>query len=339
MIGLRRAAVELFGLGAFAVLFLLGFGDNKYLVAAATLAFIYSIQGISLNWIWGLAGQFSMGQVGLMAVAAYSSAFAVMNWKWTFWEAAGFALLLTSIISLGLGTIGLRFREMHFAIVTLAFAMLIVALLNNWPLVGASGGMIAAYPLPSPAFLGRLGIEGGSYQAMFCVAVLVAMTILVLQVLLLQTRAGRAFLAIREDEMLAQSIGVAVKRYKVLAFVLSSIPAAVSGILFAPFLTFIFPHGFGFPLLINTILFVAVGGVGSLTGPVIGAVLFGAVPELMQLTSEFRLAIYGLALIVITIFTPGGILGWIDGLLQRRASKAMRDPASLGAKAKHADGA
>jgi branched-chain amino acid transport system permease protein len=325
MIKTGRAFAEIGALCVFAALFLLLASENRYLLAAATLALIYAILSISLNWIWGLTGQFSMGQPGLMAIAAYSSAFVVMQWRWSFWEGAAFALALTSGISICLGTVALRFREMHFAIVTLAFTLLIVAVLNNWNLVGASGGMIAAYGMPQFPMLRGFGIDAEIYQEMFCVVFVVAVATLIGQVYLMQTRVGRAFLAIREDEMLAQSLGIAIRRYKVVAFVMSSLPAAFSGILYAPFLTFIYPQGFGFTLLINTILFVAVGGVGSLLGPVIGAILFGALPELLQMTGELRLAIYGLALIVITLFTPGGIIGWLELLHQYRRHRSDAD--------------
>ncbi len=319
----RRSAVEIAAIGLAGGLFAALASGNRYLLAAATLALIYAIQGISLNVIWGLAGQFSMAQVGLMAVSAYASAFAMTGWKWPFWGSAAFAVVLTAVISLLLGTIALPFREMHFAIATLAFAMLFVAVLNNWALLGGSGGMVAAYRLPP--FPGGL-IDTGSYEGMFVVALAIVLVLLVGQAALMRTRAGRAFLAIREDEMLAQALGVHIRRYKVLAFALSSLPAALSGILYAPFLTFIYPRAFGMSLLINTILFVAVGGVGSLGGPVLGAIIFGALPELLRMAGELRLAIYGVALILITMFTPGGLMGWLDTMVRRRPPGVAAKP-------------
>lgn len=313
MISWRRALIEIAAVaGSGALVIILGFGD-RYVLAVAGLALIYAIQAISLNVIWGLAGQFSMAQTGLMAVAAYASAFAIMEWHWSFWAAAALALAVTSLIALALGTISLPFREMHFAIATLAFAMLFVAILNNWQLLGGSGGMIASYQLPPLPF-----VDTSSYEGMFGFALLVVLLLLLGQAALMHTRTGRAFLSIRDDETLAQSIGIAVRRYKVLAFVLSSFPAALAGILYAPFLTFLYPKGFGIPQLINSILFVAVGGLGSLTGPVIGAVIFSALPEVLRMAGELRVAIYGIALIAITMYTPGGLMGWLDAALRRR---------------------
>jgi branched-chain amino acid transport system permease protein len=334
MISLRRAAIEIVTVAAVGGLFSTLFSGNSYLLAAAGLAMIYAMLGVSLNIIWGLAGQFSMAQGGLMAVAAYASSIAVMQWQWPFWWAAAFALLLAVGASLVLGFVSLRFREMHFAIATLAFAMLIVAILNNWEFVGASGGMAASYRIPHIPVFELLGISPGSYEAMFAVSLIAILLLLCGQALILQTRIGRAIVTIREDEMLAQSLGVAISRYKILAFVLSSIPAAAAGILYSPFLTFIYPNAFGFTLLVNTILLVAVGGAGSLSGPIIGAILFAALPELLGVSSELRLAIYGLALIGITLFTPRGIIGLMEDCFRQpdviAPTKKAYGPRSVG---------
>jgi branched-chain amino acid transport system permease protein len=249
-----------------------------------------------------------------------------MEWQWSFWAAALFAVGLTMGISLALGLISLPFREMHFAIATLSFAMLFVAVLNNWPVLGGSGGMIASYGIPRVPLFPLSLIDPRTYQGIFTVSLLAVLLLLAGQAVLMNTRAGRAFVAIREDETLARSLGIAVRRYKVLAFVLSSVPAAVGGVLYAPFLTFIYPKAFALPLLINVILFVAVGGVGSLAGPVLGAVIFGALPELLRLAGELRLAIYGAALILITLFTPGGLMGWLDAMLRRRDVRRRTAP-------------
>ncbi len=328
MITKYRATIEIL------ILAILGFGflgvslGNRYLLSVATLVLICSIQGISMNIIWGLAGQFSMGQVGLMAVAAYGSSFTIMNWQWPFWLGALFGMGLTIGISLILGVITLQFREMHFAIATLAFTMLFIAVLNNWDLMGASGGMITSYTIPGIPIFPLSLIDGRTFEGLFMIALLATLLLLAGQAVFMGTRFGRGFIAIRENETLAQSIGIHVNQYKILAFIISSIPAAISGILYAPYITFIYPRAFGFELLVNTILSVAVGGVGYLAAPVLGSVIFGVLTELLRMVGTLKLAIYGVALILITLFTPGGLLGWLNSWIYRHRLMAKADISS-----------
>jgi ABC-type branched-subunit amino acid transport system permease subunit len=321
MIAARTGAIQLMCVLAVGAGFLILEGGNDFYLGAATLTLLYVIVAVGLNVIWGLAGQFSMAHVGLMAIAAYVASYTVVKWGWSFWFGALAAVFVTMTFSLVIGVVALPFREMHFAIATLAFALLLVAVLNNWSAVGGSGGLISAYTIPRISLPLLDQLDPATPQGWLVVVLVALLGLLACQLWILQTRLGRAFLAVREDEALAQSIGVDVKRYKVTAFVISAVPSAIGGVLYAPYLTFIHPAAFGLQTLITIILIVAVGGAGTLIGPVIGGLLFQFLPELANWTGEARLAIYGTALIAVVLFTPGGVVGTADTVLRRRRGR------------------
>jgi branched-chain amino acid transport system permease protein len=280
---------------------------NPYIYRIFVLCGLNIILALSLNLVNGITGQFSIGHAGFMAVGAYvSAAFTVYAVPRLFGvdatTGAGaaalpfiLALVLGGLVSAAAGFLvglpSMRLRGDYLAIVTLGFGEIIrVAILN----IDAVGGARGFAGIPARTDLGWV----------------VAITILTFVFLrnLVNSYHGRALLAIREDEIAAEALGVPTTRYKVWAFVIAAFFAGVAGGLFSHY-TYLHTNSFTFMKSIEVIVMVVLGGMGSLTGSILGASILTALPELLRFASADRLIIYSLLLVVLMIARPQGILG------------------------------
>ena len=282
---------------------------NPYYFQILMLVGINIVLAVSLNLVNGFTGQFSIGHAGFMAVGAYTSAMftlklgapLVASWHGLPPPVAhGFALLM-ALLAGGLlaaaagwlvGLPSLRLRGDYLAIVTLGFGEIIRVLILNIDAIGAARG------LP--------GIP--QYATFFWVFGSVV-AVIVLARHLAQSTHGRALFAIRDDEVAAEALGVDTTRYKVLAFVLGAFFAGVAGGLFAHFLSYLNPSSFTFIRSIEVIAMVVLGGMGSISGSVMAAVVLTLLPEVLRSVKELRMVIYSLMLIVLMITRPQGLMG------------------------------
>lgn len=266
---------------------------------------------VSLNLINGFAGQFSLGHAGFMAVGAYTSAYLTVHTaplirQWLpfleAWSALGnatlfaLALLLAGAAAAVAGVIvglpSLRLRGDYLAIATLGFGEIIRVVLLNIPAVGGAQGM---YGIPP-------------YTDFFWVA-LVALAVIVLSRNIACSTHGLAFVAIREDEVAAEAMGVPTTRYKVLAFLIGAFFGGMGGALYAHQLLFIEPRNFGFLLSIQFVTMVVLGGTGSITGSVLAATVLTVLPEALRQFEQYRMIAYALMLILLMLLRPQGIFG------------------------------
>jgi branched-chain amino acid transport system permease protein len=284
---------------------------NPYLMRVLMLCGISVILAVSLNLINGFTGQFSIGHAGFMAIGAYGSAMFSMHigvgWVKAL-ESAGVpevaaqgAALLVALILGGLlaavagylvGLPSLRLRGDYLAIVTLGFGEIIRVIITNVDAVGAARG------LP--------GIP--AWASFFWVG-LAAVTMVVVAVRIAHSTHGRALFAIRDDEVAAEALGVDTTRYKVLAFVIGSFFAGIAGGLFAHYNAYLHPNSFTFLKSIEVIAMVVLGGLGSITGSILAAILLTVLPEALRSAQELRMVLYSLMLIILMITRPGGLLG------------------------------
>ena len=284
---------------------------NPYMLQIVVLCGINVILAVSLNLINGFTGQFSIGHAGFMAIGAYSSAMFSIHIG-QHWVAAMTALgvpapvaqgaaLLTALVLGGtlsaiagylVGLPSLRLRGDYRAIVTLGFGEIIRVVITNVDAVGASRGL-ADIPHWSRPFWVWLG----------------ALAVIVVSLHLARSTHGRALFAIRDDEVAAEALGVDTTRYKVLAFVMGSFFAGVAGGLFAHDQTYLNPSTFTFIKSIEVIAMVVLGGLGSVTGSVLAAVILTLLPEVLRPIKDFRMVIYALMLIVLMIARPQGLFG------------------------------
>jgi len=282
---------------------------NPYYFQVLMLIGINIVLAVSLNLVNGFTGQFSIGHAGFMAVGAYASAMFTLTLGVKIVAALhvlpppvaqGVALLL-ALVAGGLlaavagyivGLPSLRLRGDYLAIVTLGFGEIIRVLIMNIEAIGGARG------LP--------GIP--AYANVFWVYGAVAVVVLVVRNLAHSTH-GRALFAIRDDEVAAEALGVDTTRYKVLAFVLGAFFAGVAGGLFAHFLSYLNPSSFTFLKSIEVIAMVVLGGMGSISGSVIAAIVLTLLPEVLRPVKDFRMVIYSLMLIILMITRPQGLLG------------------------------
>jgi branched-chain amino acid transport system permease protein len=292
---------------------LFGFGVPPYYARVIMLAGINVILAVSLNLITGFTGQFSIGHAGFMAVGAYSSAYLTVYYA-SGWESAlagivggatAHALIFLVAILVGgivaaiagliVGIPSLRLRGDYLAIVTLGFAEIIRIVILNIDQVGGATG----FPVPG-------------YTNFLWVGAFAIITIVIVYNIV-HSDIGRALVSIREDELAAEAMGINTTYYKVLAFVISSALAGMGGVLFGHYTSFLSTNDFQFIRSFEIIIMIVLGGMGSLTGAVFGAIVITLLPELLRKLpgdfSRYRLVVYSALLILIMLTRPQGILG------------------------------
>jgi branched-chain amino acid transport system permease protein len=281
---------------------------NAYIQTLIVYSCINIILAVSLNLVNGFTGQFSIGHAGFMAVGAYLSAFLTMtfpNWAGPF-IGLNFFLntiaggLVAAVAGYAVGLPSLRLKGDYLAIVTLGFGEIIRVVLLNIEAVGGARGM---YGIPKTANF-------------FWAFTWVFITILTVKRLISSTH-GRAFLSVREDEIAAESVGINTTRYKVQAFVISAFFAGVAGAIFAHYLSYLNPSTFSFMKSIDVVVMVVLGGMGSISGSVVAAIIITILPEILRPLQEitktdFRMVIYSLTLVVLMLSKPDGIFGKLE---------------------------
>ena len=292
---------------------LFGFGVPPYYGRVVMLAGINVILAVSLNLITGFTGQFSIGHAGFMAVGAYTSAYLTVYYAQA-WERslAGMlgatvahalifllAILVGAIVAalagLVVGIPSLRLRGDYLAIVTLGFAEIIRIVILNIDKVG-----------------GATGFTVPGYTNFLWVGIFAVLTIVIVYNIV-HSDMGRALVSIREDELAAEAMGINTTRYKVLSFVISSALAGMAGVLFGHYTQFLSTNDFQFIRSFEIIIMIVLGGMGSLTGAVFGAIVITIMPELLRRLpgdlSQYRLVVYSAMLIIIMLTRPQGLLG------------------------------
>ncbi len=292
---------------------------SGYLVTVLITIGIYVILALSLNMITGRAGQISLGHAAFMGIGAYASALLYTKAGFGFWPAFLAAGLIAGVVGAVLAIPCLRVREDFLAITTMGINFVVEAVFQYIPFFGAGMGIGGINP---PSLLGReIGKPG------FLVLVMgVILAVTAVDRWLVRSWIGLAWAAIREDEEAAGAMGIDVVRSKVLAFALGSAGAGLAGSLYAHFLTFIMPVNFNFGQSIVILSMVVFGGIGTLRGPIVGAIILGALPEVFRPAMEYRTLLYGILLLLLMRFQPDGILG--ERSLLVRGWQALRRSAA-----------
>ena len=255
----------------------------------------------SLNLINGFAGQFSLGHAGFMAIGAYTSAVITTSMHLSPGTAISlplylFALIcggiIASIFGLLVGIPSLRLKGDYLAITTLGFGEIIRVIIQNLDFLGAARGFTGIAKLSD----------------FFWVFGFVAILIFLIYNLINSTY-GKGFLAVRDDEIAAEAIGINATQYKVTAFVAGAFFAGIAGGLYAHFVTYINPSQFGFLRSFEIVVMVVVGGMGSIIGVILAAILLTILPEALRAIAQYRMVIYALLLIIIMISRPQGLFG------------------------------
>ena len=302
----------LLGLAAAVVLFLAGTFSGPYQAQIATLAAIYVILASSLNLLLGYSGLLSLGHQAFFGFGAYFSAYATTNWGFPMPVGLLGSALAGYVVAWIIGKITLRLRAAFFVIATFAVAGIARQVALNW--VEVTGGPVGFAGIP-PLSLGD--IEFLEPTATFPVCFAIAGICVIFVARLSQSGLGYSLRGMAKNENLARAVGIDTARHANLAFSIGGGMAAVAGSLYAHTVGFISPEVFDFSIMINTLLMVIGGGVGTVVGPVVGAILFTQLPEFLRFSDEWRLVIYGAILVILVRFLPPGLWGSAVDILRR----------------------
>ena len=294
--------------------------ENPYHLHVLIMAGIFAVLALSLNLLLGYAGQLSLGHAAFFGLGAYATALSTVKLDWSPWAGLVLALVVPGLAGWAVGRIALRIRGAYFVLLTVSFAGVISLISVNWmeltngPL-GIPGVPALSVDLPG---LGEwpLRRKPAFYGVMLVAA---ALSYLVCS-RLVRSRVGRALVALRENETLAESVGIDATHYLVLATVVSAAMAGLGGWLYAHYTRFVSPEVFLFSYTVTMVIMVVAGGKGTLAGPVVGAALFTALPEaLREATSwQWQMLAYGVILMLVLYFLPRGIVPALSAWAPRR---------------------
>jgi len=292
------------------------------------MAAINAILALSLGLIIGFAGQVSLCHAAFYGVGAYTSALMGLHFGLSFWVTLWFGGLLAGLLAFALGQLVLRLKGHFLAITTAFFGVLVTVVLNNWVDLTNGPMGLPGIPRPMSGSLTGLNFTFESRTQYYYLALLFVVMVSYMVYRIINSRIGKALIAIRENEELAQSIGIDTMRYKLFAFALGSASAGIAGAFYAHYILFVSPVTFTIGESINILIMVIFGGMTTLTGPILGAVILTILPEFLRLAGALRLVIYGLALMVFIIWMPLGIVGTLKEFLLQRPIKRRTAAAS-----------
>jgi branched-chain amino acid transport system permease protein len=288
--------------------------ESEYVLNVGVLCGIYIILVSSLNVTNGYTGLFSFGHAAFYGIGAYTAAILATRYGWPFWLTFPAAGVVAAAAGAAIALPTLRLKGIFLALVTIGFQEIVFLVTMNW--VSLTRGPMGIPRIPPPALP---GVEFRSNAEFYYLVLLVDVVVIFVLARLVRSRVGRTFIAIREDELAAQSCGIAVFRAKVLAFTIATFFAGVAGAFFAHHARFVSADSFRLDETFLILTMLIVGGMGSLAGPVIGAVALVILPEVFRFLAEYRGVVYGLILIGVILFRPQGIAG-VPGIIQPRGA-------------------
>ena len=287
---------------------------SAYHLHVAIMAGIFGVLALSLNLLLGYTGQLSLGHAAFFGIGAYTSALLTVTLKWSFWPALAAAIALAGAAGWFIGRLSLKLRGAYFVLVTISFAGVISLVSVNW--IELTNGPLGLPGVPAP----ELGPWSLRTKTAYYYLVLAAVALsYVVSRRLVSSRIGRAFVALRENEALAESIGVDVTHYLVLAAVVSAAMAGLGGSLYAHYTRFVSPEVFLFSYTVTMVIMVVAGGKGTLAGPLVGAGLFTVLPEALRAATswQWQMLAYGVLLVLLVVFMPRGIVPHINASFSR----------------------
>lgn len=277
---------------------------NDYIIHILITIGLYAILTLSLNLVTGYTGQFSMAHAAFYGIGAYIAALAMLNWGISFWIAIILSAVLTAFSGLILGLPALRLQGDYLGIVTLGFGEIVRLVFVNW--IDVTRGPMGLPGIPSPQ-IGSFAFSSKT-PYYYLILVLLAITIFCMY-RLTNSRFGLGLITVREDEVAASAIGINSTKLKLAAFTIGALFAGVAGAFFAAYISFVSPDSFMFIDSVTILSMVVLGGMGSITGSLIGATVLVIAPEILRFLMAYRMLLYGLMMIVMMIYKPEGFWG------------------------------
>ncbi|MBE7200910.1 MAG: ABC transporter permease, partial [Parafilimonas terrae] len=279
---------------------------SPYLLQTLTNAWLAALLALSLTLMAGTAGQISLGHAALLAIGAYASALLSLDLDWPTIVTVPLAGVITGLLGTALIFPAFRLRGHYIAIATLAIGEVVGLVILNWE--SLTQGALGLTGIPPLSFAGH---DLYSSAAVYWLALGAVIVLALLQTRLLSSHFGRTLRAIRDDDIAARSYGIGLNRYKGLAFAFGGFGAGVSGAITAHLFSYINYETFNAQVSLLALTMVILGGMGNVLGAVVGAVALVSLPELFRVTAEYRVLIYGLALLLLIRFRPQGLLGTV----------------------------
>lgn len=316
MSGFAKPLKIALGLAVIAGLIIVPINFNRYGLFILSQWAVMSIAAMGLNLTLGYAGQVSLAQGAFVGIGAYAAAIMTTH-GWPLPAAVVVAIVLSFAVGWVLGYPALRVQHHYLAFVTLAFSTLAFLVFRNesW----LTGGIYGISNIPRPHVFGLATNKPLPFYYV-CLASLAIVSLAVWW--LIRSPWGRAFMALRENPLRAQSLGIDTRRYTLMAFAIGSALGGVAGALYAPLTQYIDPVPFNLSLSLDLLMMVIVGGAGFYFGPFLGAMIAVLLPEWLRFTEGYYLMLYAVAVMLLLIWSPTGILGILDRYLAERRTKA-----------------
>jgi branched-chain amino acid transport system permease protein len=299
---------------------------NDYHLTVMSTAYIFALATLGLNLITGYTGQFNLAHSGFMAVGAYVVGILTVDHQVPFWIAFALSGVVTVLIGLPLGIVSLRLKGHYFSIFTLCVGYIMFLVIEKWE--SLTHGTVGIIGIPAPTGFG--GFVFDSPRALYFLVFGFLVVGAWVMHRIVSSLLGRTFMAIRNSDELAESLGINLSRNKLLSFLLSVFYAGLAGGLYAGFVRFLGPDLAGAHHTFEMTMYMLIGGIGTILGPLLGALTVPWLSQHLQFLQEYRYVVFGPLLIVLVIFVPNGIVGSYLGWKARRnsnAAKALAKPA------------
>jgi len=297
-------------IAALAILFALAFPlliPNNYYLHMMTLSFIWMIAVYGLNLLAGYTGYLSLAHAGFFAIGAYTLAILTVKAGLNFWLAFFLSCVISSFIGFLVGLVALRTKEHFFAIYTLCVGYIIYLVIDKWD--SLTGGVRGFIGIPSPANIGPISFQTPVSQYYLVLFFLLLVVFVMYRIVYSLT--GRTYIAIRNSEELALTIGISTMKDKLVSFVLSIFFTSLAGALYASFIRFLGPDIGYISVMFDLLIFLLVGGIGTMSGPVVGTLLMTSISQQLQFLQDYRMLIFGPILTLLVIFYPRGVVGGV----------------------------
>ena len=318
------------GAAVLAAAVLLPLGVRSYYLHIAVLALLNALLALGLNFVAGYAGQLSLAQAAFFGIGSYTAALLMLNAKLSFWLAAPLGVAAAVLVAVAFGLPTLRLGGPYCVISTLGFGVIVRLIILNWEQVTKGPNGLVGIPAPDPINLGFAVLNFNSKVGAYYLILTVLLAVLYVYYRAVHSRLGRALRAVKNDQIAAEAMGINLTFYKVFAFAWAAALAGLAGALYAGYIRFISPDTFTVGESINILIMCVLGGMGTIIGPILGAVAITYLLETMRMFADYRMLIYGLLLFVMILYMPGGLAGLcrVEAIHWRRAGRAPADAAA-----------
>jgi branched-chain amino acid transport system permease protein len=302
--------------------------QDGYVTTVAMMMVLWALLACGLNFIMGHAGYYHLGLGAFYGIGAYGSALITLRFGYPMVVGLVVMPLVASAVSAAIGPLILRTKGLHFAVATLALGMIVSDVTNNW--VSVTGGPIgvAGIQRPGPLTIGGVTLDLGGTGGMFAIGCAVLTAVMVACAAAQRSPFVLTLRAIKSDDVFSQSLGYHTTPYKVAAFALAGGIAASAGVLYAHFVQYISPEPFTFfSASFQAFVVLALGGPGTVWGPVLGSVVLTLIPEVLDVDPVVRLVIYGMVLLGVMVAMPQGLAPGLASAVARLRRRAPADAA------------